>query len=247
LHGDGIPAGSFGDWRTGFSQTWRADIGRTLTPAEEAAHRARVEAMRREREAEEAKRRHDAATTAARIWNAAERAPDDHPYLVCKSIKAHGAKVDDGRLVIPLRAGGELHSLQFIGTDGDKRFLTGGRVAGCYFSIGNMKGAAALCIAEGFATAASIHEATGATPATFATLEGDNGPTVANVATVNVATPAKTKIAPSDSRPRRYSYRFRLHAGEGGGLYLTEDANLERVRDCLARRYGDRLALVTRA
>jgi len=38
LHGDGIPAGSFGDWRTGISQSWRADIGRTLSPAEESAH-----------------------------------------------------------------------------------------------------------------------------------------------------------------------------------------------------------------
>ncbi|MBI4291285.1 MAG: toprim domain-containing protein [Betaproteobacteria bacterium] len=36
LHADGIPAGCFGDWRTGFSQTWRADIGRNLTPAERA-------------------------------------------------------------------------------------------------------------------------------------------------------------------------------------------------------------------
>jgi putative DNA primase/helicase len=24
LHGDGIPAGAFGDWRTGRSETWRA-------------------------------------------------------------------------------------------------------------------------------------------------------------------------------------------------------------------------------
>jgi phage/plasmid primase-like uncharacterized protein len=39
LFSDGIPAGCFGDWRTGFTQTWRADIGRALTPAEEAAHR----------------------------------------------------------------------------------------------------------------------------------------------------------------------------------------------------------------
>jgi putative DNA primase/helicase len=45
LHGDGIPAGSFGDWRAGFSQTWRADIGRALTPAEEAEHRAKVSAL----------------------------------------------------------------------------------------------------------------------------------------------------------------------------------------------------------
>jgi hypothetical protein len=39
-------------------QEWlqRADIGRSLSPQEEAAHRARLEAMRREREAEDAKR-----------------------------------------------------------------------------------------------------------------------------------------------------------------------------------------------
>jgi putative DNA primase/helicase len=42
-----------------------------------------------------------------------------------------------------------------------KQFLPGGRVKGCYFSMGNPKGAAALCIAEGFATGATIHEANG--------------------------------------------------------------------------------------
>ena len=55
FHDDGIPAGAFGDWRDGLSETWRADIGRRLSPQEEAAHRARVEAMRREREVEEAR------------------------------------------------------------------------------------------------------------------------------------------------------------------------------------------------
>lgn len=45
MHGDGIPAGSFGDWRTGISQSWHADIGRALSPQEEAAHRARIEAI----------------------------------------------------------------------------------------------------------------------------------------------------------------------------------------------------------
>jgi putative DNA primase/helicase len=59
-----------------------------------------------------------------------------------------------------MRDGGELHSLQFIGPDGGKRFLAGGRVIGCYFAIGNPKRAAALCITEGFATGATIFEAT---------------------------------------------------------------------------------------
>lgn len=161
LHDDGIPAGSFGDWRTGIMQTWRADIGRTLTPAEEAAHRAKVEGMRREREAEEARRKSEAKAKAAAIWQKAEAAPVEHPYLIRKGIKASGAKQYNNALLIPMRADGDIHSLQFIGADGDKRFLTGGRVKGCYFSIGNPKGAAALCIAEGFATGATIHETTG--------------------------------------------------------------------------------------
>lgn len=161
LFGDGIPAGCFGDWRTGFTQTWRADIGRTLTPAEEAAHRDKAQAMRREREAEEARRKAEAQTRAAGIWKAAPLAPDDHPYLTRKGIKAHGARLHKGALLIPMRADGKIHSLQFIGGDSDKRFLTGGRVAGCYFSIGNTRGASALCVAEGFATGATIFEATG--------------------------------------------------------------------------------------
>ena len=161
LHGDGIPAGCFGDWRTGVSQSWRADIGRTLSPAEEAAHRVKVEAMRRQREAEDARRKAEAASKAAAIWKAAQPAPDDHPYLTRKAIKAHGARLHDGALVIPMREGSAIHSLQFIQADGGKRFLTGGRVAGCYFAIGDPKGVAALCVAEGFATGATIHETTG--------------------------------------------------------------------------------------
>lgn len=161
LFSDGFPVGCFGDWRTGFSQTWRADIGRTLTPAEKAAHRDRVQAMRREREAEEARRKAKVQERAAAIWKAAAPAPDDHAYLARKGIKPHGARLHKGALLIPMRDDGVIHSLQFIGGDGDKRFLTGGRVAGCYFSIGDTKGAAALCIAEGFATGATIHEATG--------------------------------------------------------------------------------------
>lgn len=55
--------------------------------------------------------------------------------------------------------GGIIHSLQFIDGEGNKRFLSGGRKKGCYFPIGSP--GEPLCIAEGYATAASIHEATG--------------------------------------------------------------------------------------
>jgi len=166
LHGDGIPAGSFGDWRTGLSQTWRADIGRTLTPGEETAHRTKVETMQREREAEEERGHAEAARQATMILQAAQPAPDDYPYLTRKGIKAHGAKVHDGLLVLPMRdASGKLWNVERIApekpADGkDKKGLYRGRRTGCYFSIGTTKGAAALCIVEGFATGATIHEAT---------------------------------------------------------------------------------------
>jgi hypothetical protein len=56
-------------------------------------------------------------------------------------------------------ATGQLHSLQRIRPDGTKRFLPGGRVDGCFFLIGEE--GPRMAVAEGFATAASVHEATG--------------------------------------------------------------------------------------
>jgi putative DNA primase/helicase len=176
LHPDGVPAGAFGDWRSGESQNWRADIGRRLSPQEEAAHRARVTAMQRERETEEAQRHEAAAKRGAEIWNAATPADAAHPYLKRKGVQPHGLRVHrgpfngdnryDGALLVPMREGANLRSLQAIPVAADlkKQFLNGGKVRGAYYSIGKPKvtgRASAIVIAEGFATAASIHEATG--------------------------------------------------------------------------------------
>ncbi len=159
LHGDGVPAGSFGDWRTGLNQIWRAEIGRKLTPGEESAHRSRVEAMRQQREDEDKARRQAAAAEAVRIWRESST-PTHHNYLARKGIGPCGAKLYQECLVLPLHdTTGAIHSLQFISPEGEKRFLPGGRVQGGYFSMGKPEGV--LCIAEGFATGASIHLATG--------------------------------------------------------------------------------------
>lgn len=162
FHGDNIPAGAFGDWRQGFSQTWRADIGRKLTRAETQAHRARMQAAALVRDAEQEKGRLEAAARAQAIWREATPAPANHPYLIAKSIKAHGIGLHQGSLVIPMADHtGAIVSLQFILGDGIKRFLPGGKKKGCFFLIGKTAGAAALAICEGYATGASIHEATG--------------------------------------------------------------------------------------
>jgi len=52
-------------------------------------------------------------------------------------------------------------------------------------------------------------------------------------------------LAALRSPPGRHVYHFRLHGGEGGGLYITDEPALDRARDCLLQRYGSRLAVVT--
>ena len=161
LHDDGdVPAGAFGDWRSGMQSTWCSKTTEAMTRAERSAHQQRMQAIAQQREADAAQRQQDAATAAARRWAAAAPAPAAHPYLVRKGMQPHGARVEGEALLIPLRdTAGKLHSLQAIGSEGDKRFQPGGRIKGCYFGIG--KPAGALVIAEGVATGASIHEATG--------------------------------------------------------------------------------------
>ncbi|MGH8125981.1 MAG: toprim domain-containing protein [Rhodanobacteraceae bacterium] len=98
-----------------------------------------------------------------KFWSQAAQPDPEHPYLARKKIKAHGIRQLNEKLVIPLRdADGKLWSVEFISPDGAKRFLSGGRKRGCYFGMGCVAPERGeFCIAEGFATGASIHEATG--------------------------------------------------------------------------------------
>lgn len=158
FHADGLPAGAFGSWRDGTHETWRADPGRKLTDAERTEHRTRMAAISRERKAAEAEARAEAAKRAADIWS--ESIPATvHPYLTAKGVQPHGTRVYRDLLVVPVYADGGLVSLQFINADGGKRFLREGRTAGGHHVIGDP--GEVVCISEGFATAASIHEATG--------------------------------------------------------------------------------------
>lgn len=159
LHANGgIPAGAFGCWRVGIEETWRADVGRELTTEEERAHRERAAAARKAREDEERRQHADAKKRAEQIWEHALQASIIHPYLRAKGIQPHNARSLRGDLVLPVLADGKMHSLQFIGPDGLKKFLPRGRVAGGYCSLGWPDGRLVIC--EGFATGASIREAT---------------------------------------------------------------------------------------
>jgi len=160
LYGGAMPAGGFGSWRSGASHWWRAEARANISPAERAVQRRRLQEVRLARDAEQARVREIAVDKAARLWKLARPANDDHPYASRKRIRPYGARQLRDMLVVPARdVNGTLQSLQFIGADGAKRFLTGGRIAGCYCSIGRPEGQ--LLLGEGFATCCTLFEATG--------------------------------------------------------------------------------------
>lgn len=63
--------------------------------------------------------------------------------------------------MVPLCRDGALVGLQFIGADGGKRFLTGTPKAGAWHLIGDADHAPTVAIAEGYATAATVHGLSG--------------------------------------------------------------------------------------
>jgi len=182
LYTDGIPAGEFGCWKRGMQLTWCAKSPNEITPAERDAiekRRATNEAARKKAEAD---LHAETAKTADIMWEAAKPCTE-HPYLTRKGVQSHGLRsgtwrrdvgerevVVDNALLVPVRDGKKLVSLQaiFPGKDNplgrDKDFLPGGKKRGCFYAIGkpgDNDNTPTVYICEGYATAASIHEATG--------------------------------------------------------------------------------------
>lgn len=160
LHGGAITAGAFGSWRTGESRTWHEKAATQQTPAQRAELKRHLRAMQQARAVEQEAVHVAARAKAEWLWSTAHPATDAHPYLRAKNVQAYGVRQLRNMLVVPARdAHGQLHTLQFIGPDGSKRFLTGGRIRGCYFAIG--KPFHTLMLAEGLATGSTLHAATG--------------------------------------------------------------------------------------
>lgn len=157
---DGVPAGSFGSWKTGDKFTWCEKSDYKLTTDQYKKNKLCMVEVQKIREMEEKVKHNVAKEKAQFIWKSSLSAPDDYPYLVKKGVGNYGIRFYKGSLVVPMRdSAGNIHSLQFIDGEGNKRFLSGGRKKGCYFSVGNLT--EVICIAEGYATAVSIYESTG--------------------------------------------------------------------------------------
>jgi putative DNA primase/helicase len=162
VFGDGIPAGRFGCWRAGMEVTWRADVGRKLTQIEEMTHLKRLTEAKALRDAALERQHQVASDTVEKIWTTANPASSEHPYLAKKGIDVHGARITgDGRLVLPLyEQDGTLATLQYIDHEGGKLYHPGGQTGGKFWMVGSLDEPGTLFVAEGFATAATIHETT---------------------------------------------------------------------------------------
>lgn len=156
LFADGIASGAFGSWKAGGTNTWSCREPRNNREAEQV--RQRIDQARNQREAEQRQRQLETANLAQRWWRDARRADPDHPYLIAKGVGPHGLRQRSDELLVPLYAGGVLVNLQRIAPDGGKRFLFGGQVKGCYSPLGRITPGKPLCICEGWATGATLHE-----------------------------------------------------------------------------------------
>lgn len=158
----GIQAGSFGRWigDSNGAIKWCDKNATEFTDEEKAAYRKRQDDLRR-RQAEDRKQASDECMEKCKaIWDGADPAAD-HPYLIKKQVKAYGLKQMGDALLIPIKTlKGELKGIQFIKPDGSKIFKTGVDYSGAVHMIGKPVDNT-LIITEGYATAASIHEATG--------------------------------------------------------------------------------------
>lgn len=134
-----------------------------------------------DRDRSRAEERKTATAMAARRWDAAQPATEDHPYLDRKMVLPHMARIDGKSLLLPVYdRDGEIMSVQSIDRDGGKLFQwgeylkdgdgnfvldhngkkmrgSGAPTKGGRLNFGICIGRTIVC--EGFATGASIYEA----------------------------------------------------------------------------------------
>ena len=158
---DDTTGGIIGNWKTGERATWITTAHRTFTATEKAEFARKQAAARARAEAERLRRQAEAEKKAAHLWSRSRPADPAHPYTIHKGVQAHRARQMGDSLVLDYRdIGGRITTLQFISPDGGKRFLSGGAVAGSSHRFGPKITATVICC-EGWATGATLHEATG--------------------------------------------------------------------------------------
>lgn len=175
---EGIPAGQIMNFKKASEPVKWVATGTRIDPEELERIKAQS-AARKAEQAQELKFQYQQVAKRAygTFMNAIE-ATSDHPYLRKKQVSGETLRVDrSGNLIVPMtNEKGFIENIQTITPDGTKRYLKDGRKAGLMHIIPGKKDTP-LIIAEGYATAKSLHAATGFT--TVVAFDGGNLPVIA--------------------------------------------------------------------
>lgn len=158
LYGNSIPCGVFGSWKEGITHKWCAKPIRSLVQSE---YRKYIQQMLEAKKLRDEAREIEwlaAAEEANKIWESANVAASDHPYLINKLIGSFCARQIEENLVLPIMdINCKYWSLQYISPRGSKWFLTDGAIRANYIPIQHhpLSGRTVL-ISEGFATGATL-------------------------------------------------------------------------------------------
>lgn len=172
--GDTVLVGSYGIWQGAEANAQKIELEKIELSAEQkAAIRQRIADDKKRADFEQKKSAEKAALRADKAWRHL-LTDGDSGYLHNKGIAAHGVRFSQaGAIAVPmLDTSGRIHGLQFIldktkqkdliakHNGRDKQYWPPGVVKKAHFHlIGSPTNL--LLIAEGYATAASLHEATG--------------------------------------------------------------------------------------
>jgi len=153
---DGLGA-AFGNWKTGIQATYFANNGQYSI---DDFKRIRQETKATYIKAQKAQYM-EAAKQSKELWKRVTPAHPGHAYLMKKKISPYGLRQYKNSLIVPvMNNDGEIISLQFICPEGSKRFKSGGQLKGGRFIIGDPDSSQFLLFAEGYATAATLYQAT---------------------------------------------------------------------------------------
>jgi putative DNA primase/helicase len=168
--GDTLIVGSFGIWHGPSNNAQKIEIGKDrLSPEQQEGMRRRLKEDRQRADQARQREADRAAAAAAKAWT--KCAPDgEAEYLHRKGVAAHGVRFSpSGAVVLPLLdVAGKIHGLQVIRTAAEakakgrpqKEFWPRGVVKKGHFHLVGIP-TTILLVAEGYATAASLHAATG--------------------------------------------------------------------------------------
>jgi putative DNA primase/helicase len=161
LFGEDPAAGSFGCWKMNITEKWCSRSFKDLDPENRARFKAKMEAAKIAQDEDKARLNAECRAWCIKTWSPKPYTDDDHPYLLMKNVHSYRLKLIGDSLMIPFYdVNGIMHGMQFIRPDGTKILKVGTDKKCHYFPIGKLTDNT-LLICEGYATGASLHEATG--------------------------------------------------------------------------------------